>query len=272
MNCSRKPAPIQVTAWGHGTGTGLKTIDYMFTDPVAIPADVRHLFAETLYDLPCLGGYDPPERTPPVAALPMLENEWVSFGCFNRISKISDAAFALWARLLAAAPGSRLVLKDVRLSEPEMQSLVRQHFADHGIGADRLVLLPGTPHFEHLAAYGQVDIALDPFPASGGATTFEALWMGVPVVTLPHPSCAGRNTAAIDSAIGHPEWIAQSEDDYIAIAQRLASDPETLANIRAELRGQMVASSVADPQAYCRAAEAAYRSMWRTYCTNGARG
>lgn len=263
---ARKPAPIQVTAWGHATGTGLPAIDYLFSDPVAVPLEVRPLFAETLYDLPCIVGYEAPVDSPAVAPAPAASDHPITFGCFNRLAKVSGDSVALWARLLKTVPESRLALKDVQLSDPAERQRIADVFAAHGIDERRLMLLPGTPHLEHMAAYGGVDIGLDPIPVSGGVTTMEALWMGVPVVSLLGSGLASRVSAAIMSALGLTAWVAASSDDYVAIAARMAANPAALADLRRSLRPRMLASPIATPQAYCRAVEEAYRTMWRDYC------
>ncbi len=268
---ARKPAPIQVTAWGHATGTGIPAIDYLFTDPVTIPVDVRHLFAEKPYDLPCLLGYEAPKESPPIAPLPAAATGRITFGSYNRISKMSADSIALWAQMLHEISDARLALKDTQLSDPAEQKRLEGLFAEHGIASERLKFLPGTSHFDHLAAYAEIDIALDPMPMSGGVTTMESLWMGVPVVTLPVPSISGRGAAAIMTAIGLPEWVATSKRDYIAIAQRMAANLDALAGLRPTLRQRLADSPVGNPRTYCRAVEDAYRAMWRWYCENGAR-
>jgi predicted O-linked N-acetylglucosamine transferase (SPINDLY family) len=132
-----------------------------------------------------------------------------------------------------------------------------------------LLLLPGTSHAEHLAAYGQMDIALDPFPANGGVTTTEALWMGVPVVALLGSSVSSRVSSGILSGLGLKDWIASSEEDYVALAVRHAADRAGLSSLRGQMRAMMRASPVGNPVAYCRAVEAAYRAAWRSHCLGG---
>jgi predicted O-linked N-acetylglucosamine transferase (SPINDLY family) len=263
---ARKPAPVQVTAWGHATGTGIAAVDYLLADAIAVPAHVRSLFAERVVDLPCIVGYDSPAGAPPVAPAPSCSGRPITFGCFNRLAKISDQTVALWAQLLSAVPHSRLALKDAQLSNPAERSRMAGIFARRGIDAGRLLLLPGTSHIEHLAAYAEVDIGLDPIPVSGGVTTMEALWMGVPVVSLLGKSLAGRISAAIVSAAGLETWAASTEDEYVAVARRAAIDVPALSELRRTMRSRMRASKIADPQAYCGAVEEAYRTMWRSYC------
>jgi len=267
---ARKPAPVQATGFGCGTGTGLPAVDYLFSDPVAIPAAVRPLFAETIYDLPCLGTIDPPAEAPAVAELPALSQGTITFGCLNRISKVSQAALELWARILQALPGSRLLLKDTELDNPVMQARVRDTLAGQGIGADRIELRGGSSHKMHLAAYNDVDISLDPFPHNGGMSTLESLWMGVPVVTKLGDSVASRVSGAVLHAIGLDDWVAQDDEEYVALALRRAVDLQALAQLRRGMRVRITTSPAGNLDRYTRAVEAAYREMWRAYL-NGTR-
>jgi protein O-GlcNAc transferase len=267
LTFARKPAPIQASGWGHVTGTGLPTIDYLFADPVCMPAAQRPSLAETIYDLPCAIAYDPPAYAPEVAPLPASAGAPLTFGCLNRLSKVSALALDLWGRLLREVPGSRMLLKDGQLSDPDERRRIAAAFAERGIDEDRLVLLRGTPHAEHLAAYGQVDIALDPIPASGGVSTLEAVWMGVPVVAVAGTGGSSQRAAAtVLTAVGLADWVAGTEDEYVSIARRWAADRSALAVLRPTLRPMMQASPVGDAAAYCRSVEAAYRTMWERYC------
>jgi predicted O-linked N-acetylglucosamine transferase (SPINDLY family) len=264
---ARKPAPIQVSAWGHVTGTGLPTIDYLFADAVCMPEAHRRWLAEAVYDLPCAIAYDPPEYAPAVAPSPVSLGNPLTFGCLNRLSKVSAHALDLWARLLRDIPDARILLKDVQLSDPEERARIGAAFAERGVGQERLLLFPGTGHAEHLAAYGQVDIALDPIPASGGVSTLEALWMGVPVLALAGTEgSSGRAAATVLTALGLTDWIARTEDDYLGIARRWTEDVPGLGVLRGNLRPHMASTPVGNPDAYSRAVEAAYRAMWASYC------
>lgn len=262
----RKPAPVQVTAWGHAVGTGLREIDYFLADPVFIPEDVRPLFPERIYDLPCVVVSVPPGDAPDVAPTPALATGQVTFGCFNRASKISAVAMATWARLVAAVPGSRLLFKDRAFDVASTRDLFRAEFARLGIGPDRLVFRGGTSRQDHLAAFAEIDIALDTFPTNGGVTTCETLFMGVPTVALLGRSPAGRVSAAILSAVGLHDWAAPDVDAYVAVAAERAGDVRGLAELRRGLRGRFLASPVGDADAYTRAVDAAYRDMWRRWC------
>jgi predicted O-linked N-acetylglucosamine transferase (SPINDLY family) len=263
---ARKPAPIQVTAWGHATGTGLHTIDYLFSDPVAIPAAVRHLFAEKIYDLPCLVTIEHPSAALRDVAAPVLANGHVTFGMFNRVSKISDAAVGVWAQILCATPRSTLLIKDVALESEAVRAQLREKFAMQGIAADRIGFLGGTSRDEHLAAFKHVDICLDPFPWGGGVSTWEAVHMGVPVIAMLGNGVSSRVAGAIMSAIGLSNWVADSTDSYLSIAVKFASQPDILAKLRHELPQRIANSDAGNPATYTRAVENAYQSMWRDYC------
>jgi len=263
---ARKPAPIQVTAWGHSTGTGLATIDYLFSDPVAIPAAVRHLFAERIYDLPCLVIIDPPPPELLSPEPPVLSNGHVTYGIFNRISKFSDDAVRVWARILRSDVRARLLIKHNAVSDASIRSMLRDRFAGHGVSADRIDLLGSTPRAEHISAYGQVDVCLDPFPQNGGVSTWEALHVGVPVVAKLGDGIPSRLSAAILSSIGMTDWVAADDDEYAEIALKLASMPDRLLTLRQELPARIATSSRCNPQAYTNAVEDAYRTMWEDYC------
>jgi len=263
---AQKPAPVQVTAWGHATGTGLRTIDYLFSDKVSVPEAARPLFAETIYDLPCQITFAPARDAPAPAELPALTRGAVTFGCFNRFGKVSPQLMTLWARVLAAVPGARLILKDGALDDPAQQVFARDALAAHGIGRERIELRGGTPRLEHLAALGEVDIALDPFPQNGGISTWEALWQGVPVVAKLGITAPGRLSGAILSAVGLTDWIVTTDDDYARLAIAKAADLAALATLRRGLRAMVEASAAGNPVRYTRAVEDAYRTIWRRWC------
>jgi predicted O-linked N-acetylglucosamine transferase (SPINDLY family) len=261
------PAPVQAT-WGGLIGTtGLPAMDWLIGDPQQVPAGAEGLYTERIVRLPngyvC---YGPPDYAPEVTSLPALRNGWLTFGCFNRLAKLSDETLMLWARVLKAAPESRLVLNTKELACRTLRERVTGRFAGLGIGADRLDLRPGGSHAEMLAAYGDVDVALDPMPYSGGLTTLEALWMGVPVVTLPGWRFCARHSLSHVTVLGHQEWAASDPDGYVRIAAGFAEDTDTLVKLRAGMRARMAASPLCDGAAFTRDLEAAYREIWRQHC------
>jgi predicted O-linked N-acetylglucosamine transferase (SPINDLY family) len=265
---ARKPAPVQLTAWGHATGTGLPTIDYLFSDPVAIPADVRGLYAEKIYDLPCLAIIEPPSAEFRSAESPVDSNGYLTYGVFNRVSKISDPVVAVWARILRSDMTSRLLIKDRAIDDASVRSMLLERFTVHGIDPDRITLMGSTSRDQHLASYRQVDICLDPFPQGGGVSTWEALHMGVPVVAKLGTDFAGRVAGSILSATAMDEWVARDDDEYVAIALRRA--PGRLTAIRRELPGLI--DQRCGPVSYTAAVEQAYRTMWRRYCRESGLG
>jgi predicted O-linked N-acetylglucosamine transferase (SPINDLY family) len=259
---ARKPAPIQVTAWGHGGGTGLPAIDYQFTDPVSIPASVRPLFAEEVYDLPCCITFEAPDFSPPVLDLPARSKGFVTFGSLNRFAKVTPAVENLWARILEAVPGSHLMLKDAVFDLPEKRQEVLAAFRRRGIPPERIDLRGFTSHRTHLATYGEVDISLDPFPQNGGITTWESLWMGTPVVAMLGNKFVSRISGAILHALELGAWVAQEEDEYLEVAIHQALDLDALARFRPGIRDRIRSSPAGDPVQYTRRVEMAYRAMW----------
>ena len=263
-----KPAPIQATGWGHATGTGLLTMDYLFSDPVLIPQDVRHLFAEKVYDLPCFITMEP-FQGPHSLTPPIVRNGYVTFGVFNRVDKISDRALAVWSKLLQAVPGSIIMIKHGALNDAFVRDNLIGRLVAYGVAADRVRCLGSTPRGEHLAQFANVDISLDPFPQNGGVSTWESLQMGVPVVAKLGSGCSSRASGSIVKAIGLDDWVAEDDDGYLAIAEKYASRPSELAALRARLPSMMENSEAGNPVLYVRRAEEAYRRFWRDYCASG---
>jgi predicted O-linked N-acetylglucosamine transferase (SPINDLY family) len=194
-------------------------------------------------------------------------NGYVTFGSFNNLPKITPNVVALWSKILDAVPQSRLLIKNRSLADAQTRDHYEELFARHGIGAERLALTGWTPKLEdHLGLYHQIDLALDTFPYHGTTTTCEALWMGVPVVTLAGRTHAARVGVSLLSQLNLPELIARDEDDYVRIAVALAQDRERLTALRGELRPRMAQSPLCDAAAFTRDVEAAYREMWRGWC------
>jgi predicted O-linked N-acetylglucosamine transferase (SPINDLY family) len=260
---ARKPAPIQVSAWGHASGTGLPTIDYLFADPVLVPAGVRDLFAEQIHDLPCVIILEPPSAALRSLEPPVRSNGYVTYGVFNRVSRLSNATIGLWGRILRSDVTSRLLIKDKMIDDASIRNMLLEKFAAHGIAPDRIGLLGATSRDQHLAAFRNVDICLDPIPHGGGVTTWESLHMGVPVVTRLGSGIAKRVSGAILSAIGMSDWVAADDDQYVEIALR--SNPDRLKAIRHALPDLI--EHRCSPAAYARAVEEAYRAMWNERCS-----
>ncbi|WP_316168883.1 MULTISPECIES: tetratricopeptide repeat protein [unclassified Bradyrhizobium] len=262
---ARKPAPILVTAWGSATGTGLPTIDYFFADPVTVPQSARALFAEQVYDLPALITTDPlPDRPP--TPLPMLRNGYVTFGVFNRIDKISDQVLVVWSELMREMPEARIVIKNGALDQALLRASLIARFVAHGIAESRVSCLGASVRHDHIAAFANIDMSLDPFPLNGGVSTWESLQAGVPVVTKLGISAPSRMGAAIVNSVGLDQWIAEDDAGYIAIARRQAADPTALAQLRAELPQKVLSSAAGNVVLYTRKVEEGYRTFWRRFC------
>ncbi len=266
---ARKPAPVQVTYLGYPDTTGLSAMDYRLTDMYADPPGVAdEFYAEKLVRLPqsflC---YRPVDGAPGVQPTPVLRNGFVTFGSFNVLSKITSDVIALWSRILLAVPASKMLMKAQVLSQPETRAYVLGLFEQHGILEERLTLLSwDADSAQHLARYHEIDICLDTFPYNGTTTTCEALWMGVPVVTLAGERHSGRVGVSLLNAVGLGEWIAETPEQYVSIAAQMAADIPRVAALRAGLRERIGASPLCNGSAFASKVEEAYREMWREYC------
>ena len=261
---ARRPAPVQATWIGYPNTTGLDAIDYRLTDAVSDPIGQTEAFhSERLVRLPAnFSCYRPDDDAPPVNDLPAAATGVVTFGCFNQFAKITPEVISCWARLLAELPEARLLLKSRGLDDPSVAARVQAAFAAAGVAPRRLVLNgKELSVVAHLSLYHGVDIALDPFPYNGTTTTCEALWMGVPVITLAGRTHVARVGASLLTHLGTPEWIACSPDDYIARALALAADLPQLAALRAGLRTRFQTSPLCDAQSFTLNLEAVYDSI-----------
>jgi predicted O-linked N-acetylglucosamine transferase (SPINDLY family)/lipoprotein NlpI len=264
---ARKPAPIQVTGFGHATGTGLQTMDHVFADPIFIPQSARHLLAEKVHDLPCLITIDPILDVPP-SEPPMLRNGYVTFGVFNRIYKISDEAISVWSTVMGEVTGSKIIIKHTLLDDPLLRGRLVARFVARGVAVENIVCLGSTSRHEHLLAYAKVDISLDTFPQNGGVSTWESLYGGVPVVAKLGNGASSRASGSIVAAVGLDGWVAEDDDGYAAIACKYAAQPAHLTKLRAELPALIAASPAGNVELYTREVEAAYRQFWRDYCSS----
>jgi protein O-GlcNAc transferase len=267
---ARKPAPVQVTAWGEPTGTGLSVMDYLLADPVLVPETERALLVEQVIDLPNFLGYWVPDRLPEPGGLPALGRGHITFGSFNRLAKILDPVLRTWASILCLLPEAHLLIKDRGLADLNQRARIHAVFAEQGVGVERVKLLGPTDRATHFAAYQEIDLALDPFPHGGGMTTLDALWMGVPVVTWSGRTISSRLAAASLSALDLTDFIASDRETYVELAVAKASDVEALSRLRANLRRRVSHSRFGDCARYTGAVEAAYREMWQRWCV-GAR-
>ena len=262
------PAPVQIK-WVGGliSSTGLETMDYLLSDGIETPEGSDALYTEKLIRMPddyiC---YDPPFYLPSVNENPVKTNGYITFGCFNNASKINDPLLAQWAALLHRVPDSRLFLKSFNFDNVSLSEHVLSTLESHGITRDRVRIEGASPHQALLASYHDVDIALDPWPYSGGLTTCEAMAMGVPVVTLPGPTFAGRHSASHLVNAGLQELVASDWENYLDITVGLTHDLESLAIIRSNLRDILLASPVCDGQRFAKHFSEAMRAVWQRYC------
>jgi predicted O-linked N-acetylglucosamine transferase (SPINDLY family) len=262
-----KPAPVQVSWLGYFATTGVAAMDYFIADPWTLPDREEQFFTEKIWYLPetrlC---FTPPDLDVPVSLLPALNNQYVTFACFNHLTKMGDEVVATWARILTAVPNSRLFLRAKQMSENSVRERIVERFLAHGVGATQLMLEGPVSRTDYLAAYQEVDMVLDPFPYPGGTTTVEALWMGVPVLTLAGERFLSRQGVGFLMNAGLPEWIAVDIDDYVARAVLHASDLQSLALLRKDLRKSVLASPIFDAPRFARHFESALRGMWKKWC------
>ena len=269
---ARKPAPVQVSYLGHPCTMGLWAIEYRITDARADPPGMTEAYhTETLVRLPrtflC---YQPSAEAPSVSPPPCDSCGQLTFGSFNNLAKVNPRVIATWSRLLAAVPGSRLLIKSRPLNSPRTVARITEAFAAHGVDASRLVLLPQKLEVaDHLATYSQVDVALDTFPYTGTTPTCEAMWMGVPVVVLAGDAHISRVGVSLLTTVGLEELIANDLEQYVSLAARLAGDRQRLRELRAGLRQRLAASPLLDAAGFTSELESAYRDMWRRWCESG---
>lgn len=262
-----RAAPVQLNWLGYFATTGIAEMDHLLADSHTVPPGNETHFTENIWRLPATRlCFTPPAEEVPVSALPALANGHITFGCFNHLGKLNARVIEVWSRILQRVPHSRLLLKAKQLTGTATRERLLQAFAAHGIGADRLLLEAGSPRQAYLETYHRVDIGLDPFPYTGGTTTVESLWMGVPVLTLAGATLIGRQGLGLLHNAGLPDWVAHSNDDYVERAVALAARPDTLAALRAQLRAQVLASPLFDAPAFAGHFEQALRGMWTRWC------
>lgn len=262
-----KPAPIQVAWLGYFATTGVDSIDYILADRWVLPPEEEAHFVEKPWRLPdAYYCYTPPSVPVAVGPLPALQNGHVTFGCFNNLAKVSDTVIACWSRILHAIPDARLFLKARPLADEGVRTSLLQRFAVHGIGEERLLLESVSAGPAYFKAYQRVDMALDPFPFPGGATTVDGLWMGVPVLTLKGRRFIGHQGETILRNAGLDDWVSENIDDYVDKAIRFAADPAALSALRAGLREQSLRSPIYDAGRFAGNLQSALRGMWRRWC------
>ena len=267
--CAHRLAPVQVKWVGMQTHTsGLAEMDWIITDRWETPPALEPTYTERALRL--VDGYvcySPPPYAPDVAPLPALRNGRITFGCFNNLAKITTETIAVWAGILARVPDARLILKTHQLADPATAARLRAAFAGHGIDPTRVETRPGSGHRAFLGEYNDIDLVLDPFPYSGGLTTCEALWMGVPTVTVPGETFASRHSASHLSNAGLADWVTADIAAYTERAVAAAGDIAGLAALRASLRARVKASPLCDAPRFGRSLGAGLRAAWQDWCT-----
>jgi protein O-GlcNAc transferase len=267
-----KPAPIQITYLGYPATTGLSQIDYRLTDVWADPPINQEddCYTEKLIRLPgCFLCFNPPTSAPEISVLPALTSDTVMFGSFNNLAKTNLSVVNLWAAILSVLPTAEIILKTKSFCDEATRNQYLDLFAAQGIERKRIHLVGHLPQSQdHLALYGKIDIGLDTFPYNGTTTTCEALWLGVPVITLAGNSHPGRVGVSILSAVGLENLIADTPEAYIAKAIELASNVEQLSNLRHNLRQRMAQSPLCDAPTFVQGLEDSYRQFWQQWCAN----
>jgi protein O-GlcNAc transferase len=264
LTFARKPAPVQVTYLAYASTTGLETMDYRLTDPYLDPPEYGDAFySEKSVRLPqTYWCYPKPGEAPAVGPPPASISRQITFGCLNVFSKVTEQALDCWSEVLRAVPNSRLML---HCNAGSGRDYASARFASHGIAQSRISFVGHVSLEAYFKLYQQIDIALDPFPHAGGTTTCDALWMGVPVVTLVGQTAVSRGGLSILSNLGLPELAAETLENYVKVAVRLANDGTRLEGLRSTLRDRMFNSPLTDAAGFARDVEAAYRSMWKQW-------
>jgi len=268
-----KPAPIQVTYLGYDGTTGMEQIDYRLTDALAEPPELQKFYVEELVFLPhghlC---YSPPDFAPPLTPLPADEKGYITFGSFNNNRKINSFIIGLWSEILKANQNSHLLLKFAGGDEQEIKNHYIVQFEQLGVEPERIEIYGRKPRLEHLQMYGRVDIALDTYPYNGTTTTCEALWMGVPTVSLRGNSYVSRAGLSILNRVGLDFFVAQTPQGYVAKSTALANKRQALAKIRTAMHARLARTGFCHEKAFAYDVEEAYRKMWHKWCQSHSRG
>ncbi|MBF0123973.1 MAG: tetratricopeptide repeat protein [Magnetococcales bacterium] len=270
---TRKPAPVQVTWAGWPGTTGMKAIDWLIADRfhIAANAEEEACYTESIFRMP--HGYVPyqvADDTPNFSALPYRRNKYITFGFYDNISKLNRAVIAAWSQILVALPTSRLLLRNKRLADPNIQRYLSTLFQQHGVTTQRVQFLGELEHLAMMASYSEVDVVLDTFPYSGHTTTLEALWMGVPVITLTGSTFAGRHSTSHLTNIGHANLVTRSVEQYVQLAIDLGHNPDQIEALRHFLRADMKKSHLLRHTDFTRTLEEGYQMMWARWLEKSA--
>jgi protein O-GlcNAc transferase len=262
---ARQPASVQLTWYGYNGTTGMSALDGRITDASMDPPGNEAFSIETLYRLPSFACFQPPRQAPEVVEPPCLRNGFITFGSLNNAQKISDATLVSWADLLQRLPTTRLTLvgPHAPTASASTQHALTQRLEHLGLPLDRTTLLPRQSLADLMHLGQTLDIALESFPLSGGVTTAQALWMGLPVITLAGKLPSERAAAAILHAANRPEWVTRDVDSYLTKITELASNPAQLSILRAEQRQHLALSPLLDYTGHTRALEQLYETCWQ---------
>jgi predicted O-linked N-acetylglucosamine transferase (SPINDLY family) len=263
LTFARRPDPVQATWLGYANTTGLESMDYILADHISLPKNEEQFYTEKVWRLPetyvC---FTPPDFAVLFNNLPAQDTGYITFGCFNKPTKINDAVISCWAEILRATPKSVLLLKYRDFDHETERDIFRKRFSDYGIDSARVSFVGASPRGEHLLAYQKVDFCLDPFPFPGLTTTCEALWMGVPTLTLRMArGMYGHNGELVMKSVGLNEWVVDSIDEYRERAKMFAENIEWLATLRSSLRQALLSSPLCAAERFARNLEDAFRGM-----------
>lgn len=268
MVFARKPAPVQIRWINNVATSGMDRFDYLLGDPIHTPMDDQSCYSETLCQLPLSYiRYRPPNDGPAVAPAPAAKNGYVTFGSFNSAFKISPSNIAAWSEILNRTPETRLLLNSREYAVKETRSRFQKLFAGHGIDRKRLEFVPGSSdHRAFLTGYGRVDVGLDTFPYSGGLTTSEAVYMGVPVITFPGDRFCSRHATSHLTAIGMTDWVAEDQRSYIELALSMAQNPDRLVADRMGWRDKLLSSGLTNGRSLAEGFSQILRQAWQEAC------
>ncbi len=261
---SWRPAPVQASWLGYFASTGLSFIDYFIADPTSVPAQFQSHFSEKICYLPesrlC---FSAPTDSVNVGSLPALTNHFTTFGCFQNFRKINNQVLELWANILKRSPSSKLLLKNAQLNDPYIMSEFLDRLELYNISLDQIIIEKAGTRANYFAAYNKVDFMLDTFPYTGGTTTCDALWMGVPTLTLTGETLLQRQGHSLLHSVGLCDWVANNEEEYVQKTLQFAQNTTLLAQLRQNLRTQMLESPLMDAKRFASNFHLALREMWQ---------
>jgi len=263
---AHKPAPIQVTYLGYGDTTGMEAIDYLLTDKMVTPPESQRFYTEELFPLPkSVYCYKPLEEAPTINPLPSAKKGHVTFGAFINVWRLNKRLLSVWSEILERTGNARLILGCKGGDDEGFQHHFLSQFEQPGV-RERIEIRGSRPYRMYLKQYNDVDIVLDTFPENDGTTSCDALWMGVPVISLAYHHQVGRYGLSILSQIGLEHLVASTDSEYVAKAVALANNPESLIEMRQSMRSRMAASPLGNARQFAHDVESSYREMWHRWC------